>query len=280
MADAPNTGVDTVEGGAPNNEAEQDPQVSDQKDQIGDMLSAFKGQGGKAVTASEEQEGEDAEDMEGQEGSDAADDEEGDGSELSVLRAELAEMKQMLAQRGQDDEGAASQQFQTPTLELEPVDLITQEDLPSADEETLAKLNKRFNDALGTVAQQIIASVPRLATAQIQQQASMQKTVTDFYESNPDLLERRSYVGFVANQMISENPGVSMDKLLPKVAEKVRKDLNLKKQASNRERKRRQTDKKTFANTNGSRSGAGGNGDEPDDPQQKQMLRMLEAHKG
>jgi len=96
----------------------------------------------------------------------------------------------------------------------------------------LVKVYKMGVDtASGKASEKVLTSIPRLVTQYVGKHATMSNLVSDFYKKNADLAGVKKTVAAVANDVASENPGLSVDQVFEKVAERTREVLGMKAKA-------------------------------------------------
>jgi hypothetical protein len=77
----------------------------------------------------------------------------------------------------------------------------------------------------------VLTQIPNITLRYIQQHSALQKATKEFYETNEDLTQARKTVGAFANEVSSEHPDWTLEKVLGETADRARKALGLKKQA-------------------------------------------------
>lgn len=121
-------------------------------------------------------------------------------------------------------------------------------------------LNRFANEVLKQAAELVnkgtektLLAVPGLAIRQLDNATKLNKVVAGFYKSNEDLIKYKGVVGAMVNKVISEEPGLSMPKVLEKAAADTRKALNLKTKAEGKTKHKSKTNP-AFSKQKGKRS--------------------------
>jgi hypothetical protein len=116
------------------------------------------------------------------------------------------------------------------------------------DEETYNKAlddPKEMNKVLSRVAQDAAAkaredtlrTIPAIITPLVQTTIAVNMGAAKFYQDNPDLGDKKEFVGYVTNDLIGKNPDWKMDKLFSELGKEVRTRLGLKEKATTVDRK-------------------------------------------
>ena len=117
-------------------------------------------------------------------------------------------------------------------------------------------LNRLMNRVYYTGMQEAQRSVPLVVQAAIEQQFYIRSLSEDFFKKNNDLLQYRRFVGSVVNEVYAEDPSLDPAKVLDKAAERVRKELRLKRQENKnmrRDKNQRKPMRANFPGKQGSR---------------------------
>jgi hypothetical protein len=88
-----------------------------------------------------------------------------------------------------------------------------------------------LSNVLDSHTTKVLTSIPSTVNRVVDQTVSLREATKSFYDQNPDLLPVRKMVGAVADQLLSENPSLTLDQVFSQSAEKTRMVLGLKKQA-------------------------------------------------
>lgn len=84
-----------------------------------------------------------------------------------------------------------------------------------------------LNELAQQIIQEALKSLPLVNENIIKRSGALHKMSEDFYRKNPDLLEHKPTVASIIEQVESENPGISFDKLLDKAGARSREFLKL-----------------------------------------------------
>lgn len=235
-------------------------------DELGDMMGSFvevkaddestvdvenvdeKGDEEEKVEKEEESEAEteegDAE--EGEESEESEDEETPDerAEEIADLNAKIIRLESLVEASVKpiktEDKADVS-------VEYKDIDFIGDSDVAGV-VDTKEGLNK-FANAVLKVATELVnkgtektlLAVPGLAIRQLDNATKLNKVVADFYRGNEDLVKYKGVVGAMVNKVLSEDPGLSMEKVLEKVADETRKALNLKEKAEGKTKSKPKT---------------------------------------
>ena len=93
-----------------------------------------------------------------------------------------------------------------------------------------SKLNNVLSSVYNTAVESTIVNIPKLVQKLINQQTTLNAKVDDFYKQHNDLVPYRKFIGFVANELSSNNPNWSLDELFDNVEKETRKRLSLNKE--------------------------------------------------
>ena len=91
------------------------------------------------------------------------------------------------------------------------------------------KLNQILTSVYNRAVQNTYNNTPKMVDNMIKQRTYLNDKVDVFYKENDDLLPYRQFVGFVANELTSQNPDWDLDAVFDKTAVQVRDRLGLKK---------------------------------------------------
>lgn len=93
---------------------------------------------------------------------------------------------------------------------------------------TMKGIFQRFYELIeSNLTQNFTSRIPDVVANQVRQVSALQKASNDFYEANPDLRGVRKTVGAVADQVVAENPNLSLDEVLIEAATRTRQLLKL-----------------------------------------------------
>jgi hypothetical protein len=164
--------------------------------------------------------------------------------EASALREEISRMAGVMASHGitflettkpaQTPEGQTQEPAQTQQPAQQPAPQTWGPTVVVSDEDFAASLENKtvFEKLLTTVRDQAvertIQSVPQLIASTVKQQLYLNELSREFYMANEDLAGVRPFVGVVANEIASKNPGLKPEEVLEKTAGEVRKRLQMK----------------------------------------------------
>ena len=99
------------------------------------------------------------------------------------------------------------------------------------------KLNQVLTSVYNMAVQNTYNNTPKMVDNMIKQRTYLNDKVDVFYKENDDLLPYRQFVGFVANELTSQNPDWELDAVFEKTAEQVRDRLGLKKKILDKAKK-------------------------------------------
>ena len=233
---------DSSEGDEDANSTANDSEELSDEDSSGDEHNGIEEDQEDDDESSEEDS--DSGDEEGGEDSEEGE-EEGDEelSEVELLRQELAEMREQLAEKDQPEEE------EKPTLEvgeIEDVDFMVEadfEDALSDPKKFNESLNKVFKEsvtrAVSQTTEQVLRAIPNVVKNSVAQQVALQKSTDKFYANNPDLAKHKKTIATVAEKVLSDNPEITINDLLLKVETAARKKLALKKVVQDKSSKKK-----------------------------------------
>jgi len=190
-----------------------------------------EGEGGEGEEGGEDlgegEEGEYSEGEEGEEGEEGDDDLEGLTpkemmEQIRNLQTQIAEISPG-KQEGQEASGEEGPSFQE-------IPVIQDDDSLDDALSSSEKFNNTLNQAFQQFGEQMMKSLPKVVQNMVAQQQAMQETARQFYTSNPDLAEYKSFVGKVSEKLSSDHPDWGMDKVLEETSKEARRRLNLKQQ--------------------------------------------------
>lgn len=230
---------------------------------------------------------EDEEDSDDDDDEDEEDEEDEDEDDIK-LQLEVLKAQNKLLKEGKDttDDEIKKQLGVTNIKDLEDIDFVGEVD--DEDEIVITKegLNKHLNSVRTKTMQEMMVILPGMAATLVAQRTNMDKAVEKFYEDNEDFVPHKDYVGLVAQQVQSKNPGLTYETMFKLVAKTVRKNLNLKKKVEkvrskeeDNKKKSKRTDKSNPA-LNKKGAGGGGTGRGKKDTRttkQKEMDSMIDA---
>jgi len=194
------------------------------------------------------------------------------------LQDEIASLKEQLAKaQEKEEEVEEPSDTEEPKKDLETLEFF--ED----DVEFEQALNSReeFNNFVSrlvdAVEQSVLQNIPDVVSKTVERQTTQQEVISSWRSENQDLIdEKPKFTGWVANQVQSEHPDWSLEQQLQETAKRVRKELDLDKEATKLEKERKSKESssktKTARKPRGSRGGAN-----PDtrNEQQKQIDEIL-----
>lgn len=131
-----------------------------------------------------------------------------------------------------------------PELEKrEDVDYISAEETESllSEDGTLNRegLNSLMNKVANAATINALKMIPQVVSRQVTEATTNKQIIEDFYRENDSLNAHRSYVGYISNQLSAQNPDWDLKKLLSETASKVRAELKISDEASEKEKERR-----------------------------------------
>jgi len=193
----------------------------------------------------DEQETQEESSGESEEASDEADGQEDKATELSEveqlkkdneeLRVQMEHLSGFAAQIPPKEVQANGEQTQEKVQQTPPkqeaVKFVTEEtfDKMLTDADSMNTIiTDVFNKASAKAVEDTYRKVPFLVQRLVQQQSTLNSMVTDFYETNKDLVPYKKFVGFVSNEIASEHPDWEYNKLLEETGKTVRKRINLR----------------------------------------------------
>lgn len=114
-----------------------------------------------------------------------------------------------------------------PKLDMVPGRFV---DTDEAIDEALKDVDS-FNGLMQKVAayavEQVLSSVPKLVVQLTDQQIVFRQAAKEFWDNNKDLVDKKSFVTFVTNDLAQHHPEWSLDQLFTESEKEVRKRLNL-----------------------------------------------------
>lgn len=256
---------DTTEGGTEDEsdgEAEQEDEEGEEETEGEETRDADEEEGSEADDGSEVEEkdegeaGEDGEETESEPGSVEA---------LTAANASLIDLVASLQKGPQpatkplDTETSKSDTSETvdtpaPVVKAIMEDVLSGVDIDEAVSDP-AKFNKVFQDfgtqLINATVQQIFTAIPGLISSQVVQQNSINRTVNDFYRENDDLEHVKPVVSATSNQVHSEHPDWTVEKVLDEAATRTRTMLGLSKQAVSQVKKKNPSEVKKVVRKSG-----------------------------
>lgn len=166
--------------------------------------------------------------------------------EASALREEIARMASVMASHGitfTETTGEVNTEETTTTPETPPATApkqtavwgptVTVSDKDFQDSmEDKAVFEKLLTTVRDQAVERSIQSIPQLVTSMIKQQLYLNELSREFYQANEDLAGVRPFVGVIANEIASKNPGLGPEEVLKQTAVEARKRLQLKVKAT------------------------------------------------
>lgn len=232
MPELENTGVTVEEGGTSDVKA-----PATTTDFFADFDASMSAPGEDSTATTDSAEGaEDAADAvastEGDQGVDTA----------TALREEIARMASVMASHGitfTETTGETVTEPETPvtpatpqtpvqpTAVWGPTVTVSDEDFQNS-LENKATFEKLLTTVRDQAVERSIQSIPQLVTSMIKQQLYLNELSREFYQANEDLAGIRPFVGVVANEIASKNPGLGPEEVLKQTAVEARKRMQLK----------------------------------------------------
>lgn len=186
-----------------------------------------------------------------------SDEEDEQESDVSLLRKKIDELSSQKPQLGETPAEEQETKDEQPDEPEQPtkkevedhfdVELTDDEyDSIMSDSKSLSKFLMRFgNQIRQQTTEDVLRKIPDVVSRTTSRQHELLRQRDKFFTDNPDVAEFKGYAGHVANEIQSQNPKMSLQDVLSKTAEKVRKDLALNSQAVEKEddRLKKQTKK-------------------------------------
>lgn len=150
---------------------------------------------------------------------------------LNARLLELAPQPQMEKPAASFPQLAPRPPAQPPTLEISDDEIskaIVDGDV-AAFKKILTQLASHAASVGEAYREQILQSVPTMAVEQAVQRVQLLSAVEAFFRDNPDLLPHRATAGAIINQIIAENPNISLRDAFIKTEAETRRRLGLKK---------------------------------------------------
>lgn len=207
--------------------------------------------------------------------------EEEEPDEAEQLRSQINQMSKKLKDAGlsietsgvpsgeETEEGEEEQPSEKEVLEF-----MTPEELDEL-ESNPQKMNEILNRVYTRAQEDMMKSIPSVIQKTTNRQIALRDKVRDFYEENRDLAKHRDFVGFVANEIESDNPDKDLDWVFQETSKEARKRLGLKKQAQDTETRRRRSSDQKPAFGKKPRGSRGGKQDTRNS-QQKQIDQVID----
>lgn len=180
--------------------------------------------------------------------------------ELSTRLGKPTEVKPTEATEG-DKPAETAKEKPKPAVpaEFKPgVFVESDEDIDKALGDT-ASLNALLQKVAAYAIENVLSAVPKLVVTLSDQQIVFRQAAKEFWDNNKDLLDKRSFVSFVTNELASKHPEWSLEELFLETEKEVRKKLNIPKQgdvaSSPASRRKVEDNAPAFLDTRGARPG-------------------------
>lgn len=168
--------------------------------------------------------------------------------EATALRQEISRLASVMASHGismsdiettptEPTEPTEPTQPQTPPMQTTqpniwgPVVEVSEDDFQSSLENKQV-FEKILTNVRDQAVERTVQSIPQLVQTMIKQQLYLNELSREFYRANEDLAGIRPFVGVVANEIASKNPGLKPEEVLEKTAIEVRTRLAMKARAT------------------------------------------------
>ncbi len=125
-----------------------------------------------------------------------------------------------------------------------------------AQADALKQVRAEFKQELANAKEEILRNIPEVVQKSAKRAQSVQQLRDNFFEENPALKQKLPYVRDMTATVATQNPDWSAQQVLGEVANRAYRDLDLSKQAKEREQERKTNDPK-FAGAGGRRSPSG-----------------------
>jgi hypothetical protein len=168
--------------------------------------------------------------------------------EATALRQEISRLASVMASHGisladiettpaETTETTEPTPTQAPTMQTTPPNIwgpvveVSEDDFQSSleNKQVFEKILTQVRDQ---AVERTVQSVPQLVQTMIKQQLYLNELSREFYRANEDLAGIRPFVGVVANEIASKNPGLKPEEVLEKTAIEVRTRLAMKARAT------------------------------------------------
>lgn len=176
----------------------------------------------------EEQPVEQAEEVEDEEGPDILELVQQQNEMLRNYQEQLAQMQLQGSTGSPHSQEAEVEQPTQPQPQAPAVPDLTQEQFeqvlgsPEAFKQYLTQVQQQ---AQAQVLEQVTQRLSKLVNQSVSHQVSVSAMVSNFFKDNADLLPYRNQVGIIANELLSQNPGLSYADLFKQVGEQAREKL-------------------------------------------------------
>jgi len=157
------------------------------------------------------------------------------GASDSELARELeaAKSRERELQRQIEDLRASTVKDEPKRFELDDEDFLADlevEDISEMGKESFNKiLNKAYKSGAAKAYEAALKDMPNLIRSSLQQQMVLYEAANRFYSDNPDLVDWKSQVTLVAEELLAKNPDWRIDKLFTETEQETRKRLSLPK---------------------------------------------------
>ena len=168
--------------------------------------------------------------------------------EATALRQEISRLASVMASHGismadiettpaETTETTEQAPTQAPSIQTTqpniwgPVVEVSEDDF-QASLENKQVFEKILTQVRDQAVERTVQSVPQLVQTMIKQQLYLNELSREFYRANEDLAGIRPFVGVVANEIASKNPGLKPEEVLEKTAIEVRTRLAMKARAT------------------------------------------------
>jgi hypothetical protein len=143
-------------------------------------------------------------------------------AEVAQLKAEIAALKATKEPEKKADE--------KPTPPIQETFVSTDEDLDELTRDPAKlneKLNQVFQKGMQAAEAMVLSKLPEVVAQQVEVIQKMQATSTKFYQEHSDLEGFKNVVKVVYDDVIKNNPNLTLDQALKNTAKETRKRLNL-----------------------------------------------------
>lgn len=169
----------------------------------------------------------------------------GDKALIEQLQRDLAEHRAIIEElstrlgKGKTEEVKPTEEKPAETVEkpkpaelaeLQPGTFVeNDEDIDKALGDT-ASFNALLQKVAAYAVENVLSAVPKLVVSLSDQQIVFRQAAKEFWDNNKDLLDKRSFVSFVTNELAAKHPEWSLEELFTETEKEVRKKLNIPKQ--------------------------------------------------
>ena len=133
----------------------------------------------------------------------------------------------------------------------DPFDGVSMDEILEEPEKLKSVLEKVQENAIQMATERVLRSVPEMVIGYTTRQTAMSRMVDDFYREHPDLSNVKQTVAAIANTVHSEHTDWGVDQVFQETAQRTRKLLGLRKQAT--QQKAEKPKKPAFAKQRGAR---------------------------